>query len=171
MVNSSDQGQSEYHAKNRNNSPAPANKLFIALIALLIVAGGSFYGGTAYEKSHDKSTTPGSSSLTGFRGRAGGGRTGGFSMGTFGTVTAVSPTSISVQNPRSGSSNSYTINSSTVVSDNGSSSSVSDIATGDTVVIRTASTTSTVATQIDLNPSFGGGAGGTQSGTGSSSST
>jgi hypothetical protein len=171
-----DQDQAEYHTTRKNVSSSSTSKPFIALVALLIVAGGSFYGGTAYEKSHDKTSTTGSSALTGFSSGASGGRTGGFRMGGFGTVTAVSSSSIAIQNPRSGTSNTYTIDGSTVIEDSGSTGSLSDIATGDTVMIRTSSSTSTTAAQIDVNPSFGGGQGGgmgapTSSNSSSSSST
>ncbi|TAH33440.1 hypothetical protein EYC59_04900 [Candidatus Saccharibacteria bacterium] len=76
-------------------------------------------------------------------------------MGGVGTVTAVSSSSITItlrsfgpDSSSSGTSKTYTINDSTKVTVDGTTGTVSDIKKGDTVFIRTSSSSSTTATQI-----------------------
>jgi hypothetical protein len=135
------------------------SKIFLVVLAFLIVAGLSFWGGTSYQKSHTHVAVSNVSSnygggAGGFSGRGGYG-------GGFGTVTAISSTSISVQNARSGTTTTYAITPSTVITDNGATVTYSDIANGDTVIVMASSTSSTTATTINVNPSYGG-PGGTQ---------
>lgn len=77
--------------------------------------------------------------------------------GSFGEVTAVSDSSITIttrerfnQNNSSSTSTSktFTINSSTTITVDGSTGSVSDIKTGDTVMIEASSSDSSVAASI-----------------------
>jgi hypothetical protein len=72
-----------------------------------------------------------------------------------GTVTAVSATSISLTT-RAGDTVTYSIDSSTQILNQGAAASVSDITSGATVMVQTASSSSTVATRIMLG-GFGGG--------------
>lgn len=145
--------------------------LYIATAAAVVLAGaGGFFGGIQYEKSVAGSgAQQGSMNGTNVPGGSGfGGRGGGFRRaGGLGTVTAISSDSITIsetQGPQSGSSTAtsktYKITSSTTVTNNGSSASVSDIKTGDRVIIRTSSSDTTTATSIMDNPSFGGAPGG-----------
>lgn len=160
--------EDNYNPNPRSDSrirKKPTNKL-IGLAALVIAVGlASFFGGIQYQKGQQKTASTNNSftsnngqfpSSGGFNGGGPGGR----QMGGFGTVTAVNDSSISVQNSRSGSITTYSITSSTTVSDNGSTASVSNIQTGDTVIVQTSSSSSTTATQIIVNPSFNGGPGG-----------
>lgn len=132
------------------HTSSAAGKVILLVIVAIIIAGASFYAGVAYEKGH-VGTTPG-------RFGAGGGQ----GMGAFGTVSAISGSSITVNNSRTGSASTFTITSATTVTDNGSSSSVSAIQDGDTVIVRTSGPGSTTASQIMVNPAFGGGAGASQ---------
>lgn len=134
----------------------------IAMVAVALVAG--FVIGIVYQKGHQKSTT---SSTNGFS------RSGGFNRanrGVIGTVSAISSSSISVNDERSGSTVTLAITSSTQITDNGQTTSASDIQTGDTVFVTKDSSNASQAARILVNPSFGGGFGG-QSGAGSSSSS
>ncbi len=91
------------------------------------------------------------SSGTGGRGGFGG-RNGAMRGGVIGQVTAISATSITVQNTRTSTDSTLTISSSTTVTNNGQTAAISDIKTGDTVLVRTSGTDSKQATQIALNP-------------------
>jgi hypothetical protein len=135
----------------------------LAVILLVVVA---FWLGILYGDHHTKdSLATGSSSTT-----TGGGN--GFSRGGggLGTVSAVSSTSITVASQRSGTSNTYAITSSTKITDAGQSATVSSIATGDRVIVTPSSSNSSDASQILVNPSFGGFGGGDSSTSGSSTS-
>lgn len=98
--------------------------------------------------------------------------------GTMGTVTAVTSDSIVVEDTRQNTTVTYAITSDTTVTDDGTTASVSDIAVGDTVLIRATSTSSSsssdgsattkTASSIVLNPSMQSGPGNQSS---SSSST
>lgn len=146
-----------------NNLKRPSNKssqnitakIFLGIIALIIIAGLSFWGGMHYQKSHNAIATTAATAGSGFRGGAGGGGFAG--RGGFGEVTAISSTSISVQNPRSGTTTVYAITSSTVITDNGATVTYSDIQDGDTVIVIASSSSSTTASKINVNPSYGGG--------------
>ena len=159
-----------------NNQPRPAAKKRPAfpsagmlVIAAVILAAVSFVGGMQYQKGKTPAATTKTTAAQGAGSRSGFG--GGFNRGdrALGTVTAVSSTSISVQT-RSGSSKTYTITSSTTVTDNGQSSSVSDIQTGDTVIMTLDSSNTQDVSSIMLNPSFGGGFGGGNGGGSNTSS-
>lgn len=105
----------------------------------------------------------------------------GMRNGSFGTVTAVSDSSITITvmrgGPDSSSSSSsssttktYTINSSTKITVDGSTGSVGDIATGDTVMIEADSDDSSIAASIRVGMGGMPGQGQTQSATNSTSS-
>jgi hypothetical protein len=147
-------------------------KIVIAVIVALIVAGISFYSGISYQKAHSKTTTAAVTTGTGGYGGAGGAGGGGRFSGShsIGTVSAISATSITVTPTSGATAVTYTINSSTAITDSGQTVSYSDIQTGDTVLVTASSSTSTVATRILVNPSFGGFGGGAGGGGGSSSS-
>jgi Domain of unknown function (DUF5666) len=143
------------------------NSLWLVILVVIVLCGLSFYGGVAYEKGHNKaiSTVANRAGFGGASGRFSGQRP------NIGNVTAVSSNSITVQNTTSGSSQTFTVTSSTTITDNGQTTSISDIQTGDTVLVRTSSSSSTTATSIIVNPSFGGGYGSGGSNGSSSSGT
>lgn len=127
----------------------------IWIIVVVIVGVLCFFGGVSYGKDHAKKSTTAMS----MRGMGPNGR--GFSdrrdMGTIGTVTAVSSTSITVEGQQSGTTSTYNITSATTITDNGQTITYSDIQTGDTVMITKTSQSSSDASKILVNPSFGGG--------------
>ncbi|MGA3150117.1 MAG: hypothetical protein ABSD10_00655 [Candidatus Saccharimonadales bacterium] len=137
-------------------------KFFLGFVALIVLCGLSFYGGIHYQKGKQGATTsaPAGTSSTqngfagGFGGRFGGQRP------NIGRVTAISSTSITIQDTFDNASKTFSIDSSTQVTNGGQSASLSDIQTGDNVLIRTSSSTSTTASQILINPNFGSGNGG-----------
>lgn len=128
----------------------------IALVAL-VLCGVSFVAGTAYQKG--KQTT----SVTTMANASGGprfasGQGGGFMRSgqrpNIGDVSTVSSDSITIQNSRTNSDQTFKITSATTVEDNGSKAAVSDIKSGDRVVILADTSDTTTASQIMLNPSF-----------------
>lgn len=156
--------------------------LIAAMVGVLALGGiGGFLAGMHVGKSQ------GATAANGFDGQSQNGGPGGMRggrgmMGAMGTVTAVSSDSITISDQMRGSTATYKVTDSTTVTDNGASASLSDIAAGDQVMVRTGSTTSSdandsqTATSIMLNPSFGGPGGMNQSGntsdaSGSASST
>jgi hypothetical protein len=155
--------------------PKPNSQLWLVIIIVIVLCGLSFFGGAVYEKGHVKSSAASlSSNAGGGYSRAGGGFSGrnGGQRPNIGDVTAVSSSSITIQNNFSGSSETFSITSSTTYTNAGQTgASVSDIQTGDRVLIRTSSSSSTQATEIDINPSFGGGGAGGSSGSSSTDSS
>ena len=143
------------HSYKKSNSKTP---LVIGMTILVaVVSAASFFGGMAYQKKNQQSVannvSPASENRQLPSEGSFGGR-GGQQMGGFGTVAAISESSISVKNSRSGSTTTYSITSSTTISNNGSAASVSEIKTGDTVMVRTSGSDLTAATQIMVNPDF-----------------
>lgn len=147
--------------------PAPKKRLQLPHISLVVIAVVlatiSFSAGMQYQKAKTPAnpTAKVVSTQTGSNGPAdasGFGRRGPRGNRAFGTVNAVSSSSITVQT-RSGNSATYTITSSTTMSNDGQSGNVSDIQTGDTVILTLDSSNTQNVTSILLNPSFGGGPG------------
>lgn len=140
------------------------NKWGVVLAAVgggivLVVLG--FLGGIQYQKhAGNKGNIAQQRAGQGLAGRFGAGRTRA-ARGGFGTVTAVSATSITVQNSRTGESKTYAITNGTKVTNNGAAAAVSDIQTGSMVLVQTSTSDAGTATAIVINPSFGGGFGGT----------
>jgi len=139
----------------------PRNPIVFIIVAVVLM-GLSFYGGIAYQKSkHPAAATAASGNFANGSGGFGGG--GGRFSGqrpTIGSVTAISATSITVQDSRTGSSVTLSITSSTQITDNGQTVAASDIQTGDTVLVTASTSSSSQASRILVNPSFGGGGGG-----------
>jgi hypothetical protein len=135
------------HSAN-NTLPKPV----LAGIVIVVLMGLSFYGGTAYQKSHPAKAT----ATAGLNGRVGRGRFGG-QRPTIGQVTAVSASSITVQNSSSGASTTLGITSTTQITNNGQTVAASSIQTGDNVIVAASTTDKTQAARILVNPSFGGG--------------
>jgi hypothetical protein len=160
------------HREDRKHITFSARTV-VFIVILIVFCGLSFIGGISFQKHHGTSTTAatnltsGAPSGTSSGGFGGGGFGGTHRSGGFGTVTAISSSSITIQNSRTGDSTTYSISSSTTITDNGQTVTTSAIQMGDTVVITVASTGSTTATAIIVNPSFGGGG----SASGSSSQT
>jgi hypothetical protein len=156
----------EHQRQQQSQSPPPNKKqvtistgpIISVVIAVLVIAL-SFFLGTRYEKSHVKSTSTTATAggftrgLSSVGGRFGGNR----GDGVFGTVTAISSSSITIDETRSNSSTKLSITSSTTLTDDGSSVGVSAIQTGDTVFVTKTTSTSTTASSIMVNPSFGSG--------------
>lgn len=149
----------------------------IAIVAL-VLCGVSFGAGMSYQKGKQPAASTASTNDNGqfpSQGGGPGGGMGGFRNGqrpNIGEVKAVTSDSITISSQRSESDQTFKITSSTTVQDNGSTASVSDIKTGDTVLITTDSSDTSTATQIMLNPSFGPpGGGSTQSAPSSSETT
>jgi hypothetical protein len=138
---------------------------FVFICCGIVLCVLSFWGGTVYQK-HKHTTTVTSSIQKGATGFSGGGVGSGrrFS-GAFGQVTSISSSSITINNQRTSASSTYVITSSTTITDNGQTASASSIQDGDTVLIMTSSTSSTTASKILVNPSFGGGFRGSSSAT------
>ena len=135
----------------------------IMIVGAALVALISFLAGVQYQKGKTPtaSTTQTASNQSGSNSGGPGGYGGGFKRGdrAFGTVSSVSSTSITVQT-RNGSDKTYDITNSTTVNNDGQSASVSDIQTGNTVILTLDSSNTQNVTSISLNPSFGGGPGG-----------
>jgi hypothetical protein len=154
-----DQSTSNSHPSHQSTQTNGAllAKPFLILVLLVIFTGAGFYGGVSYEKNHapkssSASTAAYNSYSGGYGGRFGGQRP------TFGSVTAISPSSISVQDSRTGGSTvTLSITSSTAITDNGQTVTTSDIQTGDIVAVIASSSTSTQASRILVNPSYGSG--------------
>ncbi len=137
-------------------------KYIAGALTVVLVGTGGFFAGTHYAKTTSANTRGGMGSQNGM---ANGSME---QMGNIGTVTAVSSTSITVSVMQGGpgrqgnssstdSTKTYTINSATSITDNGEAAAVSDIATGDRVIIEESDTDSSIAASISLNPSMRGG--------------
>ncbi len=142
----------------------------VMVVAAILLVGLGFVGGMQVQKSlgsKTASTTAATSGGYGPGGSGGGFRHGG---GTFGTVSSINgTTSMVVANSRTGANVTVSLSGNPTVTDGtGATSSISAIATGDTVIVMgsTGSDGTVTATSIRLNPTFGGGAPG-----GGSSST
>jgi hypothetical protein len=158
MDDNGDYVSSSHQKGGRPPKQVTVSKSLISVVVVVIVAIAGFVGGVQYEKGHVKTTA---TTATTTRGSSGGGTGGGFNRdGGIGTVTAVSSTSISISDQRTSSTKTYSISGNTTITDNGTTVTYSDITVGETVLVRTSSSTSTDATTIMVNPSFGGGQGG-----------
>ncbi|HUD06692.1 MAG TPA: hypothetical protein VMR34_02295 [Candidatus Saccharimonadales bacterium] len=145
--------------KRKKKRGPSLSAIFLIALGGVIIAGLGFWGGIAYQKGHQSTSSSASSNTASTGGGSGGGGFGGrFGGGSrvIGPVTAVSPTSITVSNQQTGSSSTLTITSSTVVTDNGQTVAASSIQVGNTVFISEDSTDTSQASRILVNPSFGG---------------
>lgn len=132
-------------------SAAYSQNVVLGAGGIIIVILLSFYVGTLYQKSH---ALP--SRQTGERMRSGPANHFRQRLGGLGTVKSVSSGSITIDQLINNGTKTYTINSDTKVRNNGQAAAVSDIKTGDRVLVRTSGSGSTTAAQIVLNPSRGG---------------
>lgn len=162
-------------------TPSLSQGAIIGIAAVIAAATGviGFVGGIQFQKGTNSSSVANQGGFGNGQGGMGGGM--GMRNGSFGTVTAVSDSSITITvmrgGPDSSSSSSsssttktYTINSSTKITVDGSTGSVSDIATGDTVMIEADSDDSSIAASIRVGMGGMPGQGQTQSATNSTSS-
>ena len=137
------------------------SRTFVSVVVVIVVAVVSFYGGTRYQKSRQPAAVVNKTAAAaggfggGFGGRFGGG---GARRGIAGTVTAVSSTSITITGTADNASHTYSISSTTTVTNNGQSAAVSDIQSGNTVLVIANPSDTSQAARILINPSFGGGA-------------
>lgn len=145
-------------------------KYGIIIIVTLVLCGVSFGAGISYQKGKQLVTSAAATTNDSGQFSAEGGELGGRGSlrsgqrPNIGEVKAVTSDSITISSQQSESDQTFKITSSTVVQNNGSTASLSDIKTGNTVLIRTDSSDTTKATQITLNPGFGSpGGGSTQS--------
>lgn len=164
----------EQHAAQRNHKKSPGTsgvtKPIAILVAAILLAGLSFYGGVQYQKGRHTATTTTTTGAAGSPSTQGGSRFRGGQRPTFGSVTAISSTSITVDS-QSGTSTTFSITSSTTITDSGQTTTTSDISTGDTVAVVASTSDSTQAARILVNPSFGGGGGSNPTSTPDSTTT
>ena len=135
----------------------------IAIVAL-VLCGISFGLGIYYQKdkqsnivtsdAQNKQPAPNTRALGMSSGPGG---VGAGQRPNIGQVTTVSSSSITIANDITNTNQTLKITSNTSVENNGSPASVSDIKTGDTVLIIASSSDSSVASQIMVNPNIGGG--------------
>jgi len=161
---------SSNHSGSKTSRLASAWPLMV--LAVIVLCGLSFYGGTKFHSSQPTNTVAagaaGPNATQNGSGTSGaGGRRYGGQRPTIGQVTAISPTSISVSS-NGGATVTLAITSSTQITNAGQSASVSDIQTGDTVLLMKSTADTSQAARILINPTFGGG-GGSGTGTGSGS--
>jgi hypothetical protein len=156
--------------KPKSSSRPNYMKYGIVAVVALVLSGMSFGAGMSYQKGKQTNTYAASTNDNGQFLMSGPGEfngQGGFINGqrpTVGEVLAISSDSITIQSARSDLSQTFKITSSTTVRNRGATASVSDIKTGDTVLVTTDSSDTSTATQILLNPGFrSSGSGGTQS--------
>ena len=142
--------QAMSHKRPPKKVTISTNALLLVVLAMLLI-GASFYAGTSYQKHHTKVASANGPTFATNRGF---GLRGPHHGGDIGQVTAVSSSSITVSNQRTGTDKTYTIDANTTVLNNGQTGSVSDIKTGDTVIVEVSSTSSTTATRIVLNPAM-----------------
>ena len=156
----------EYRAMS-GRSKKPGKQVTVSTQPIVLVIGAvvvcivSFFIGVNYQKNHSPKVATSSSSALGGAGGPGARFRNG---GGFGQVTAISSTSISLQNQRTSATQTFTIDGSTQITDNGQTVTTSDIQVGSVVIVRVASSGSTTASAITVNPSYGGGPGGAASG-------
>jgi hypothetical protein len=129
----------------------------LGLLLIIVLTVGSLH----YVKSHQTSPHPGQFGRNAPDGSGDpsgrmGGRNGAMRGGVFGQVTTVSATSITIKNARTGADNTLTISDSTIVTNNGQTATVSDVKTGDNVLVRPDTTDTKQAAQITLNPQMPG---------------
>jgi len=136
-----------------NTKPSVGMALAV-FIALLIGVVGGFAAGV-HTSSSNGSTAPSTQNGAGgmMNGRMGGR---GMGMGMMGTVSQVTDDSIVVQNDRTGASTTYTITEDTTITKSGATIDISDIKSGNNVMIQTSNAEdSTTATSIVINPTMG----------------
>jgi hypothetical protein len=154
------------HTVTQHNKPkrtvTVSTKALAGCAVLVLVVLLSFVGGMQYQKSKQSATSAvavnGNSQQFGALGGASGGGFGGRDgqmNGSFGSVTEISASSITVKDQRANATKTYAITSSTAITDNGNTVAYDDISVGDNVMVTTASSSSTDATQITVNPSMG----------------
>ena len=132
-------------------------QIIIMAVAILIIAGGAFWGGMAYQKSRQPTTLSRSGGPQG--GGFGGGQFNGANRPTFGQVSSINSTDMVVASRFGGNVTVQLDSNPTVTDGSGNSASVSDIQTGDTVIVQGSKNSdgSITAQSIRINPSFGGG--------------
>lgn len=177
-LDAADNGRLEDARQSGSRSPLSKGAL-IGIAAAIAVATGvlGFVGGVQYQKGTYSSSVASQNGFGGNGQQGIGGRMG-TRNGTFGEITAITETSITVDTTEGGpnssssdtTSKTYTINSATTITVDGSTASVSDLKTGDTVMIEPDSSDSSIAASI--REGIGGMRGGqTQSATTDSTSS
>ena len=146
------------------------NLKYIALLIVPLVLIAVFLAGVEYQKHHMTTTVSNANAAAGNNAfGAGGGRRGlrgaNGQVPVIGNVTAVTSSSLSIQT-RQGATDTVNVSISTQIFNGQSTAQLSDIQTGDRVLILgTTGTNNTItATRINVNPTFGGSAGASTSG-------
>lgn len=152
----------EQHIPHREKHIKPNiktnTKPLVIFLGLVVLCGLSFYGGVSFERGHKKSSSAAGLNATNAQNfRQFGNRRFSGQRPVRGQVTAVSATSITVKDEMSGTSTTYGITSSTKITNNGQTAAASEIQSGDTVAVIASGSSSTTASQILINPTFGGG--------------
>ena len=138
--------------------------MFTSAAVVILIAAASFYGGMQTQKglTHSSGTQAAAASgSSGFGSGGAGGSAGGGGFrgggGVFGTVQSISGTTM-VVSTQSGNKTVSLASSPQITDGSGNQASVSDIQTGDTVVVRgsTGSDGTVTAQVVRINPSFGG---------------
>ena len=151
---------SRTHKKSARKTVSLTNVIGIGAVVAIVMGASGFAAGMQY-RNGDNSTVSTTGAPNGATRGAGGFRSG--RGGSFGTVTAVSDSSLTItpmqggpnSSNTSGTTKTYKITSSTVITANGATGSVSDIKSGDTVVIRTSTTDTATATSIRVGDAPG----------------
>jgi hypothetical protein len=128
-------------------------KIVIVVAGIMLLSGISFAGGVQYQKGKTKDAQDPARISSKRFGQNGGGpmRFQGGQRPSIGEVTAIDSSSITIRLARGGSST-FKITSDTKVTDDGATISVSDIKTGDTVLVQANSNDTTTASNILINP-------------------
>lgn len=145
--------------------------IIVVVVVVLVVAAGSFYGGMTYGKSQASAATPAGfpgfdgqgapRDFQGFRGQGQNGAADGVQPGsTFGQIESIDGNTLSITD-RNGNPVTVQVTDTTLIEKN-ASVSVSDLATGDTVIISGSDNTdgSITARSVQVAPAgrfFGGG--------------
>lgn len=117
----------------------------IAALIILPIAG--FFAGVQYQKQTGSSAQASQGQFE----RGNGVR---MMTGAFGTVKSISDSSITITERRNNTDKTYTLTSSTTYKNGSSDAKLSDIKTGDTVMLQLDRSDTTKVTTVTLNPEF-----------------
>ena len=137
-------------------SKIKVSRTFVEVLVVIVVAVISFYGGTRYEKHRQpavpKRSLVGQGTTNPAFGDQFNRRSRIFRQTLVGKVTTVSTTSITVQGNNDNASHTYSISSTTAITNNGQTAAVTDIQTGDNVLVVASPADASQALSILINP-------------------